>query len=79
VLSILRGETSPSAVALRMNVDRAEVQRWVDDFLHAGQTALGSAPRIDAASSDEVGELRSMVRELAEELSNLRSSLRDRR
>jgi N-methylhydantoinase B len=79
VLSILRGETSPSAVALRMNVDRTEVQRWVDDFLHAGQGALGRAPGSEAAGGDEVGELRSMVRELAEELSNLRSSLRDRR
>jgi transposase-like protein len=79
VLSILRGETSVSVVALRLNVDRAEVQRWVDEFLSAGQRALGRTPEDTVNSTDDVAELRSMVRDLAEELSSLRSVLRERR
>jgi hypothetical protein len=79
VLSILRGETSPAMVALRLNVDRAEVQRWVDEFLDAGQGALGGPAGGKPANGDEVSELRSMVRALADELSTLRSTLRDRR
>jgi transposase-like protein len=79
VLSILRGETSVSIVALRLNVDRAEVQRWVDEFLSAGQRALGSPSEGAGANGEDVNELRSMVRDLAEELSSLRSMLRERR
>ena len=79
VLSILRGETSASVIALRLNVDRDHIDHWIDDFLRAGQSALGDARDSGAPQDSEVGELRSMVRDLAEELSNLRSSLRDRR
>jgi len=80
VLDILRGETSASAVALRFDVDRAEVQRWIDEFLRAGQGALGRAAGTGASGGgNEVSELRSMVRELADELATLRSALRDRR
>jgi N-methylhydantoinase B len=73
VLAILRGETSASAVALRMNVDRAEVERWVSDFLNAGEGALRGT-----ANGDN-DDLRAMVRQLADELATLRRSLRNRR
>jgi N-methylhydantoinase B len=74
VLGILRGETSVSAVALRLGVDRAEVEHWVDEFLKAGEGALrGGAPTDD--SENEIGELRSVVRELANQLSELRRSM----
>jgi N-methylhydantoinase B len=79
VLSILRGETSASVVALRLDVDRAEVQRWVDEFLSAGQRALGNPSEGAGTNGEDVNELRSMVRDLAEELSSLRSMLRERR
>jgi N-methylhydantoinase B len=75
VLSILRGDTTPALVALRMGVDRAEVQRWVDDFLSAGEGALAG----QGTDGGDVNELRSMVRELADELANLRTALRERR
>jgi N-methylhydantoinase B len=80
VISILRGESSPSVVALRLNVDRAEVDRWVDEFLRAGEGALGGARGTDASGDNgEIDELRAMVRDLANELSSLRQTLRDRR
>jgi transposase-like protein len=79
VMGILRGETSVPVVALRLNVEQAEVEDWVDDFLRAGQGALGSARNADNDQGSDVPELRAMVRDLAEELSKLRSSLRDRR
>jgi N-methylhydantoinase B len=78
VMSILRGDTSVPVVALRLNVDQAEVERWIDDFLRAGQGALGGARDADTGQMGDVHELRAMVRDLAEELSKLRSSLRDR-
>ncbi|MCX9077914.1 MAG: hydantoinase B/oxoprolinase family protein [Candidatus Methanoperedens sp.] len=42
VLGILRGETSASAVALRFSVDKAEVERWVEQFLAGGEGAMRS-------------------------------------
>ena len=71
ILSIIRGETSASAVALRVNVERAEVEGWVKQFLSAGEGALRKSEQA------EIGELRTMVRELAGELASLRRSLRD--
>ena len=73
VLAILRGETSTSAVALRMNVNRAEVEGWVSDFLNAGEGALRG--EVNGDSDD----LRAMVRQLADELATLRRSLGDKR
>jgi transposase-like protein len=76
VLSIVRGQSTPTAVALRFNVERAEVDRWVDEFLKAGEGALHGNP---GGNGSEINELRSMVRDLADELSNLRRSIKDRR
>jgi hypothetical protein len=76
VLGILRGQTSASAVAIRFNVEHAEVERWVDDFLKAGEGGLHPG---NGSAGSEINELRAMVRELADELSSLRRSLTDRR
>src|SRR5258708_40170062 len=79
VLSILRGQTSASAVALRFGVDRAEVERWTDDFLKAGENAIqGNRGVVQNGDNAELHELRAMVRELADELSSLRRSMEDR-
>ncbi|MFN8371254.1 MAG: hydantoinase B/oxoprolinase family protein [Anaerolineae bacterium] len=75
VLNILRGQTSAQAVALRFGVERAEVERWLDGFLKAGESAV----RGGGGSDGEVHELRAMVRDLADQLSSLQRSMRDRR
>jgi hypothetical protein len=72
VLGILRGETSASAVALRFSVDKVEVERWVEQFLAGGEGAM----RGTSSGDGELHELRSMVRELADELASLRRSLK---
>jgi hypothetical protein len=75
VLGILRGETSASAVALRFRVDKAEVERWVQQFLAGGEGAMRGTSQ--ASGDGEIHELRSMVRELADELASLRRSLKN--
>ncbi len=79
VLSILRGDTTASAVALRLKVDRAEVERWVDQFLAGGERAMRGEPARGGSGAGEVEELRSIVRGLADELAELRRSIRDQR
>lgn len=88
VIGILRGQTSVQSVALRLGVDRAEVDRWVDDFLRAGENAVrgqhrsangGSNGSGSSNGGSELQELRDMVRDLADELNSLRRSIRDRR
>ncbi len=79
VLSILRGQTSASAVAIRFNVERADVERWVDEFLKAGEGALHGNSGGNGSAGGEINELRAMVRDLADELSSLRRSIKDRR
>jgi N-methylhydantoinase B len=76
VLSIMRGQSTASAIAPRFGVERSEVERWVDEFLRAGEGALHSG---SAGNGSEINELRSMVRDLADELSSLRRSIKDQR
>jgi transposase-like protein len=75
ILSIMRGDTTASAVALRLGVTREEVDQWIDQFLSAGERSM----RQSESDSGDVQELRAMVRDLASELSSLRRSLSDRR
>jgi N-methylhydantoinase B/oxoprolinase/acetone carboxylase alpha subunit len=74
VLSIIRGETTTAAVALRMNVDQHEVERWVESFVSAGESAMRGHSHSD---NNEIDDLRTMVRDLGSELASLRRSLRD--
>jgi N-methylhydantoinase B len=75
ILAVIRGDTTIPAVALRLGVDRAEVERWVDQFVQAGEAAI----RPPASAEAELSELRSMVRDLSDELRSLRRSLRDQK
>ncbi len=75
ILSIIRGDTTASAVALRLGVERDEVNQWLDQFLRAGEQSM----RQETKGGDEAQELRAMVRDLANELSDLRRAINDRR
>ena len=62
-------------MALRFSVDKAEVERWVEQFLAGGEGAMRSP--VQTSGDGEIHELRSMVRELADELASLRRSLKN--
>jgi N-methylhydantoinase B len=75
VMGVIRGDTTIPAVAMRFSVDRAEVERWVNQFVDAGEAAI----RPPVSAEAELDELRTMVRDLSEELRSLRRSMRDQR
>ncbi|MBC7813562.1 MAG: hydantoinase B/oxoprolinase family protein, partial [Burkholderiales bacterium] len=77
VLSVLRGQTTASTAAAKLNVGRDDVERWMDQFLNAGAGALGGSAGRNG--DGELRELRAIVRDLADEVSSLRRSLRDGR
>ena len=73
ILGVIRGETSSSAVALRFGVDRATVDAWIGQFIQAGEGAVNTSA---GGGSNEVSELRAMLRQLSEEVSTLRRSIK---
>jgi N-methylhydantoinase B len=74
ILAIIRGETSASVVALRYGVERSVVDAWVNQFIQAGEGAVSSAG--SGSASSEVSELRAMLRQLSDEVSTLRRSMK---
>lgn len=74
ILAVLRGQTSAQQAATRLGVDRSTMDRWVEEFLRAGESAIHKNG--DSNGSEELSSLRSMVRDLADELAALRKSMR---
>ena len=62
VLAILRKEDSLEALSRRVNVSPNSAARWRDDFLEAGQAALGSGKVAQNLLARQVEELNEQLR-----------------
>lgn len=53
VLSIIKGETSVAEAARKHGLTVAEIERWREQFLAAGENALRARPKDEEGQKDE--------------------------
>jgi transposase-like protein len=69
VLDLVKGRTTPAEVARQHDVTVAEVEKWLETFLQAGEEALRSNPReLVEQFEGERKDLRAKIGELTLEL-----------
>lgn len=76
VLSVLRGETTQSDIARRLEMSQTTVAKWQKQFLEGGREALARGENARNSSSKREEELESRVEELSTALGEAAVELR---
>lgn len=76
VLSVLRGETTQTDVARRLEMSQTTVAKWQKQFLEGGREALARGENAKTPSSKREEELESRVEELSTALGEAAVELR---
>jgi transposase-like protein len=79
VMSIIKGETSVAEAARKHGLTVAEVERWREQFLAAGENALRARPKDEEGQKDEqIAKLQRKVGELVLDIDILKEANKGR-
>ena len=79
VMSIIKGETSMAEAARKHGLTLAEIERWREQFLSAGENALRARPKDEEAIKDErIAKLQRKVGELVLDIDILKEANKGR-
>jgi transposase len=76
VLSVLRGETTQSDIARRMQMSQTTIAKWQKQFLEGGAEGLARGDRVEKPHSKREEELEEKVEELTSALGEAYVELR---
>ena len=79
VMSIIKGEISVAEAARKHGLTVAEIERWREQFLAAGENALRSHPRDeDGVKDEQIARLKKKVGELVLDIDILKEANKSR-